>query len=315
MDEARITLTIKPIYIERIIYWVLILVLAILLFFAWTSDEKTVETAETATVEVEQANSLVTVAEDLVTDVQGEISADVVETLENELASLKTLIEDEATAEDLAAQMDVLQDAIDAAVAAQADVPAPSNEDSCDDGVKNQDETDVDCGGSCGKCAAGESCDTALDCSAAYCTSGKCTNEAEPELTGKLQLEITQVWTEPVGSTAKVTKIAYTITNGLGEDFSNFRAELILRDKRNVHCLNQLGEASDCDDPYAEFATNGVKAGKSISEAESLDGTFSVRESGDYSVGDDFVVSMYLYDSLGDKINDKTISATKLVKL
>src|SRR5690242_2058603 len=35
----------------------------------------------------------------------------------------------------------------------------------CTDGVKNGDETDVDCGGSCSnKCAVGKGCGTATDC-------------------------------------------------------------------------------------------------------------------------------------------------------
>ena len=36
---------------------------------------------------------------------------------------------------------------------------------SCEDGAKNQDETDVDCGGSCeAKCALGRGCSSAGDC-------------------------------------------------------------------------------------------------------------------------------------------------------
>ncbi|QDG51584.1 hypothetical protein FIV42_12755 [Persicimonas caeni] len=44
---------------------------------------------------------------------------------------------------------------------------------SCDDGVQNQDETDVDCGGStCGACAEGQTCAQASDCSTGNCDSG-----------------------------------------------------------------------------------------------------------------------------------------------
>lgn len=43
----------------------------------------------------------------------------------------------------------------------------------CDDGVQNQDESDVDCGGaSCSACAEGDSCQTASDCSTANCDLG-----------------------------------------------------------------------------------------------------------------------------------------------
>ena len=50
----------------------------------------------------------------------------------------------------------------------------------CSDGVKNQDETDVDCGGSkCGKCASGRSCAVDGDCMTnTSCMSGKCQVDA-----------------------------------------------------------------------------------------------------------------------------------------
>lgn len=43
---------------------------------------------------------------------------------------------------------------------------------SCTDGVQNQDETDVDCGGSCPQCDLGESCLIAADCSSGICDAG-----------------------------------------------------------------------------------------------------------------------------------------------
>jgi hypothetical protein len=50
---------------------------------------------------------------------------------------------------------------------------------SCVDGVKNQDETDVDCGGAtCSKCGNTKSCNQASDCSSGYCNSGHiCSSE------------------------------------------------------------------------------------------------------------------------------------------
>jgi hypothetical protein len=45
----------------------------------------------------------------------------------------------------------------------------------CSDGVKNQDETDVDCGGSsCGKCNNGRSCSDDSDCVSNTCISNLC---------------------------------------------------------------------------------------------------------------------------------------------
>jgi hypothetical protein len=45
---------------------------------------------------------------------------------------------------------------------------------SCSDGDQNGNETDIDCGGSCAGCAAGDSCLGASDCAAGVCTSGVC---------------------------------------------------------------------------------------------------------------------------------------------
>src|SRR5437868_5626641 len=46
---------------------------------------------------------------------------------------------------------------------------------SCSDGVKNGPETDVDCGGSCAKCAGGLSCLVSADCQQNLCTGNVCT--------------------------------------------------------------------------------------------------------------------------------------------
>ena len=40
---------------------------------------------------------------------------------------------------------------------------------SCADGQKNQDETDVDCGGSCGPCALTKDCNVNADCASTFC--------------------------------------------------------------------------------------------------------------------------------------------------
>lgn len=45
---------------------------------------------------------------------------------------------------------------------------------SCTDGLKNGDETDVDCGGSCPRCANGLVCDSRDDCASALCVNFRC---------------------------------------------------------------------------------------------------------------------------------------------
>ncbi|MCK6547220.1 hypothetical protein L6R52_15320 [Myxococcota bacterium] len=44
----------------------------------------------------------------------------------------------------------------------------------CDDGVRGPGESDVDCGGACGACVAGDTCQTADDCESDVCTAGVC---------------------------------------------------------------------------------------------------------------------------------------------
>ncbi len=48
--------------------------------------------------------------------------------------------------------------------------PAPN----CEDGLKNQGEADVDCGGPCGPCGFGASCGAAGDCVSGVCEGGQC---------------------------------------------------------------------------------------------------------------------------------------------
>jgi hypothetical protein len=49
----------------------------------------------------------------------------------------------------------------------------------CDDGTKNGDETDVDCGGAnCGDCADGKACGVGDDCTSTFCADSVCCAEA-----------------------------------------------------------------------------------------------------------------------------------------
>lgn len=50
--------------------------------------------------------------------------------------------------------------------------PSPTN--LCRDRVRDGDETDVDCGGSCQSCAAGKQCSRAEDCQSSACDAGTC---------------------------------------------------------------------------------------------------------------------------------------------
>jgi hypothetical protein len=49
----------------------------------------------------------------------------------------------------------------------------------CNDGARNGDETDVDCGGSCVACAACRGCRSGNDCATGLCEGGQCTYRTE----------------------------------------------------------------------------------------------------------------------------------------
>ncbi|MDI1437551.1 DUF4215 domain-containing protein [Polyangium sorediatum] len=49
---------------------------------------------------------------------------------------------------------------------------------SCEDGLKNGDETDADCGGThCSPCAQGKTCEAKTDCATTFCVDGVCCGE------------------------------------------------------------------------------------------------------------------------------------------
>jgi hypothetical protein len=54
--------------------------------------------------------------------------------------------------------------------------PAPT----CVDGVKNQQETDVDCAGECAPCGDGKICVSNNDCGSGLCTAGTCAPTGKP---------------------------------------------------------------------------------------------------------------------------------------
>ncbi|MBR4984543.1 MAG: hypothetical protein IKY83_02230 [Proteobacteria bacterium] len=65
----------------------------------------------------------------------------------------------------------------------------------CSDGIKNQDETDVDCGGSCSACAFGQHCTVNKDCDTNQC-NGTCTG-TKPDPADLSKLSINEVMGSP----------------------------------------------------------------------------------------------------------------------
>lgn len=59
--------------------------------------------------------------------------------------------------------------------------PPPPPPDTCTNGVKDPDETDVDCGGgTCKRCALGQTCTGRIDCYSARCVGGTCQACSDP---------------------------------------------------------------------------------------------------------------------------------------
>jgi len=264
MDEARITITLKPKHVERGLYWVIILILGFLLILSYMDD--TEPAIKTTTVEEEP--------EAIVTPPPETVVADPDET--------------------------------------------------CDDTIKNQDETAVDCGGSCPGCESGQTCETAADCAGDYCVANKCTNTAPVTLSGSVEVKITSVTTEVVegSGAARVTSVAYQIDNGLEDDLGLINVRVFLKSKRDTgFCLSQLsGEEFDCPNSYASWTTTGPRSGKVLKESVTLDRKYTSStlvtnwgSSTYYDHGDEFNLFIYVYDGEGEKIGGKSLSAFKTV--
>lgn len=67
---------------------------------------------------------------------------------------------------------------------------------SCSDGIKNQDETDIDCGGSCSACTFGQKCLEASDCDTNECTGNVCSG-TKPDVADINKLSINEVMGSP----------------------------------------------------------------------------------------------------------------------
>ncbi len=197
-------------------------------------------------------------------------------------------------------------------------------EETCSDGIKNQDETDVDCGGSCGGCASGKSCDTASDCLADYCTDGKCSSKAPVVLSGDVDLSVTDydIVINNMTDAVKVTEVSFSIDNGYDKDLGPVSIKVFLKSKKSgAYCLSQpSGEETDCPNPYAEWTATGPRSGKKQTYTQDLTDVYfgpsyvsNYGSSSYYQNGDDFQLFIYVYDDSGSLIEGEEVSAFKTV--
>ncbi len=195
----------------------------------------------------------------------------------------------------------------------EAPAEAPEKaEPSCDDGLLNQDETDVDCGGSCPACADGLSCKTDSDCQSQDCNGGRC--RAAPELSGEVSFSLTDIATsESTSGAVKVTAVSLSVENGLAET-GEYELQVFLKSDDNLYYLNQNKDALEREKyvPYAVIELAPVPSGETLTFTYELAGLYTGSsyvyslEPGVYEKGDDFRVEARLVDSETGDVLKKT---------
>ncbi len=204
-----VEIVIKPIHLERFIYAIVIIALAILLIIKWNGGACDVATDTTATTTTTTTNQT------------------------NQTAN------------------------------------TTQTSDLCSNAIKDQDETDVDCGGaSCPKCAEFKSCNVNADCASAYCHQsikcmtptcddgvknknelsvdcgghctatkgeffydGACHKEVEPQLSGEVEVSILNVETSVNADSqlAKIDGVTFNVSNGKATTLSGAKAYIYAR--------------------------------------------------------------------------------------
>lgn len=246
MDETQISITIKPIYIERLVYWIIIIALAVLLILAYANDDTTSQTTTTT----------------------------------------------QQTAQPAAPEPEEEAPVVVAAT--------------CSDAIKNQDESGVDCGGVCPKCAAGTACKSNSDCISNICSNNTCVTTAPPTLSGSFAFEITNVEIKKAPTNnSKVVSLSYKATNGLTTALDSLTVHIEIKNEAKSKCLAP-SDVGECDDPYKTLILNGVESGKTVTGTADVNGVYLLDTF--YDFGDDYFVIAYVYDENGDKIGGKTIS-------
>ena len=174
------------------------------------------------------------------------------------------------------------------------------NEDSCFDKIKNQDETDADCGGSCTECTVGKLCKENSDCSTDSCVSGKCAKKLD--LSGDIDLVVKDVTTIGGGATsAKVDSIEASITNGKAKN-ANLELRIWAKSFNNVYYHNQIGMVEDRDDekPYIIIPVGNIAPGKTITQTFDESGSYLFGD--EYESDDDFSLEILLIDKDTDTV-------------
>ncbi|HEY4159931.1 MAG TPA: cellulose binding domain-containing protein, partial [Polyangiaceae bacterium] len=123
----------------------------------------------------------------------------------------------------------------------------------CADGVKNQGESAVDCGGSssCARCGTGLACTTAGDCLSGVCTGGFCA--------GATCTDLTQNGTETDQDCGGTT------CDGQGKTCANGKICAANADCQSGKCTTAICQVPACNDGVKNQGESGVDCGGSTS--------------------------------------------------
>jgi hypothetical protein len=182
--------------------------------------------------------------------------------------------------------------------------PAPS----CTDGIKNQAETDVDCGGPCKFCNDGKACSVNDDCKSTLCVNQTC--KAKVTLSGKAQIFIDRIfYTQNGTANPRVTRVDLTVKNGL-ETAQVFEVRLFAKTS-NGRYLNQI-RATERDDEkaIATFQLSGLASGGNLSDSYTVGKYLNPLDSSiNFQYDDPFAIEAVLFDSNGDEVANVTKNA------
>jgi len=183
---------------------------------------------------------------------------------------------------------------------------------SCTDGVKNQNESDVDCGGTCLPCAEGLRCAKNSDCIKAKCTSGVCNATVAVVKTDIFLIDVGyNLSNTTLKSVTAVTGLTLRIQNG-NADAATYRIDAYVKTVDDKYYLDQ-GVKDPPTEPkltYAEIDLPPIPAGQALQmpftltkdQYKSGGKSITPTPNGEYSAGDDFLVEVRLVDPKSETV-------------
>ncbi|MBN2142547.1 hypothetical protein JW711_04415 [Candidatus Woesearchaeota archaeon] len=219
------------------------------------------------------------------------------------------------------------------AASATESTSAATSEEPCENGVKDNDETDIDCGGSCGPCAEFKTCNVDPDCEPdLYCyqhikclkascedeiknqdetevdCGGVCggywwnsdkschtTKEPSGVLEGSMKVKLTE---SPLSGFAKMEEVQLTLDNGLTSMLS-LQAEFYARTTNGAAIFSNMGG----EFPFITSSFS-VKSGEKVTQKVDLeDCGYSILNG--YEIDDEFMVVAVLKDKVKKTLIDE----------